>query len=175
MDKVEARRSFRRKSIPEPISRAVIERLAELPEYRAAPLVLAYFPLADEIDITPLLEKGEKNFAFPVTDKDGSMYFAAGDGFRTGSYGLREPLGVRIESFEEGTLIIMPALAYDKAMRRIGRGGGYYDRFIEKHPALIKVGAVPEERILGEVITEAYDASADIIVTESSVLRIEAL
>lgn len=175
MDKIEVRRQFRKKPISEYISQAVVAKLEELDEYRSAHLVLAYIPLPDEIDITPLLEKKEKHFAFPVTDNRNRMHFAMEAGFTMGLYGIREPMGPSLESFEKGTVIIMPAVAYDKAMRRIGRGGGYYDRFIAEHPELIKIGLIPSKRVLSEVITEDYDAKADIILTEDSVLRIEAL
>lgn len=175
MDKVEARRLFRKKSIPKNVSLEVIGKLEELDEYKSAHLVLAYYPMADEIDIRLLERKSDKRFAYPVAKEDGVMHFAFEDGTEEGKFGLRVPSGERLSSFGNGTVIIMPALAYDKAMGRIGRGGGYYDRFIKEHPGLIKIGVIPSERLIDEVITEDYDAKADIILTEKLVLRIEAL
>lgn len=123
----------------------------------------------------PLLSDTERKFAFPLAQENGSMHFVFPESTRKGRFGILEPVGTVCSAFDETAIILMPAVAYDNTMRRIGRGGGYYDRFMADHPSLQKIGLVPSERVLKEHITEDYDAAADIIVTESSVLRIETL
>lgn len=175
MDKADVRKYFKGKKVSAETSLAAVENLRNIPEFQRARLVLAYYPLPDEIDITPLLKDSSKTFAFPVAEDSGMMHFSFPESTRKGRFSLTEPVGKPCNSFDKETVILMPAVAYDNAMRRIGRGGGYYDRFIADHPSLIKIGVVPSERIIDDIITEAYDAAADIIATEVSVLRIEAL
>ena len=68
--------------------------------------------------------------------------------------------------------MIMPGVAFDKQNHRVGYGGGFYDRYLEKHPSLKRIAAAFEFQILPEVPTEPTDISPEIIVTEKQCIRI---
>lgn len=80
-------------------------------------------------------------------------------------------------------LIVMPGLAFDTQGKRLGRGGGYYDRFIEayrdkarsrgwEHPLL--VGLAYKVQVVGEekgVPAEQHDVAVDVLITEDEIRR----
>ena len=175
MDKVEVRRSLRGRLVEKNISNTIVEKLLTLKEYKEATLILSYYPLSDEVDITPLFTDKTKAFAFPVVEND-KMYFAFEErGVKSGAFNINQPLGDEIKNFPMNTLMLMPAVAYDKEYRRIGRGKGFYDRFTKAHPSFTKVALISKDRLIDECVTNSSDVKADILITEISVLRIKAL
>jgi len=71
---------------------------------------------------------------------------------------------------EPPNLIIVPALAYSKTGDRLGRGGGWYDKFLCKYPDVKKIGVIPEEFLFDNLPTEAHDVKVDevIVIGESA-------
>ena len=93
------------------------------------------------------------------------------DDFTPGAFGIREPVGEPwpIDGID---LIVVPALAYDRRGNRLGKGGGFYDRFL----ALPSRRGVPcglgfDEQLLDEVPTDDHDHPIDMVVTDKEVLR----
>ncbi|MBP3459396.1 MAG: 5-formyltetrahydrofolate cyclo-ligase [Lachnospiraceae bacterium] len=70
----------------------------------------------------------------------------------------------------EDTLMILPGLAFDEKGKRLGYGGGFYDRYLAKHPDCIKMGIAYDFQCREEVPTEETDICADIIITEKRVI-----
>ncbi|WP_069366626.1 5-formyltetrahydrofolate cyclo-ligase [Salisediminibacterium beveridgei] len=58
---------------------------------------------------------------------------------------------------EEIDLIIVPGIAFTSSGQRIGHGGGYYDRFLAKHPDIETVSLVLQEQLVKEIPTEVHD------------------
>ncbi len=71
---------------------------------------------------------------------------------------------------EATDVVIVPLLAFDGKLHRIGYGHGYYDRFLEKNPAF-KIGLAFNSQRVEEIPTEEFDVPLDMIITESEVLR----
>ena len=65
--------------------------------------------------------------------------------------------------------MIMPGVAFDPQNHRVGYGGGFYDRFLEKHPMIKRVAVAFEFQILPSVPTEPTDISPELIVTENTI------
>ena len=71
-------------------------------------------------------------------------------------------------------IMFVPLVAFDKRLYRIGYGGGYYDRYIEKlsnKKNLLKIGIAHSCQKINRVPTNKYDKKLDIIITEKYVLR----
>lgn len=120
----------------------IISQLERMAMFRDAQTVLLYYPIHNEVDLRPLLTKyeGKKTFLFPVTHRH-SMEVRPYDGedmMRRGRYGVPEP---QTETWHGSIdLILVPGVVFDQHCHRIGRGGGYYDRFLRKHFHAKKVG-----------------------------------
>ena len=84
-----------------------------------------------------------------------------------GYFGIQEPARGEIVQWEEA-MMVMPGVAFDKDNHRVGYGGGFYDRFLEKHPQVTRVAVAFDFQILAEVPTEPTDISPQLIVTEST-------
>ncbi len=85
-----------------------------------------------------------------------------------GMYGLLEPDEDLPRVCPDGIdLCVVPATAYDRRGHRLGRGGGYYDRFLANlRPDCVTVGLMYDDFILPEVPTGEYDRPVGRILTE---------
>jgi 5-formyltetrahydrofolate cyclo-ligase len=119
--------------------RAAAALLPALPRWEAYRAVLAFCSMNGEIDTAPLMaaarEAGKAVFV-PRVDGDDLHFFTINDDGDTvrGAYGIREPAGGGIftarRSAAARILVLCPGLAFDRAGGRLGRGRGYYDRFL---------------------------------------------
>ena len=127
--------------------------------------IAGYWPIRGEIDPRPLLLALGRPIALPVTGPRGSALefrlWRPGDELVPGPFGLSEPTGPRAEP----DVLLVPLLAFDACGRRLGYGGGYYDRTIAATGALAigaayaaqEVAAVPvgpDDRPLAGIVTE---------------------
>ena len=124
---------------------AIYESLFSLPAWREAPVICGFVSVRGEPNTTPILRRAAaegKTVALPVTITDareGNMIFRSlpdGDVGRLipARFGIPEPdEGCPAVSPADlsGSLILVPALAFDREGYRLGYGGGYYDRFLQ--------------------------------------------
>lgn len=88
--------------------------------------------------------------------------------------------GPSMEAWAEGALpaetleaVLVPGLAFDRDGRRLGRGGGHYDRFLARtRPGCLRVGLCFEGQWLPAVPVEAHDQAVDAVVTEVGVREV---
>ena len=120
----------------------IITQLEQMAAFREAQTVMLYYPIHNEVDLRPLLTKyaGQKTFLLPVTHRH-SMEVRPYDGedmMRKGRMGVPEP---QTKTYK-GTidLILVPGVVFDQHRHRIGRGGGYYDKFLRKQIHVKKFG-----------------------------------
>lgn len=81
----------------------------------------------------------------------------------------RDHVPVRPDSL---TAVVVPGLAFDASGHRLGRGAGVYDRFLATlPPETLKLGVVPESRLVPSLPTDPHDVRMDAVVTQARVLR----
>lgn len=188
MEKSQARGIIReaiRRMTPEERRRAsdeIARRVLELPECRAASVVMGFLPMSDELDTSPLLAeliRLGKAVCVPRTlVKEGRMLpvrLRDISDLRTGEYGILEPSVQEPCAPASIDFILLPGRAFDKAGNRLGRGGGFYDRFLS-HDALraARCGICFSCQLLDSVPHVATDMPVGIVVTEAETVRVKA-
>jgi 5-formyltetrahydrofolate cyclo-ligase len=141
----------------------------------AGAVVAGFWPMGPEIDIRPLLvalhERGHP-IALPVTPKRGNpLHFRRwrpGDTLARGPMGTSQP-GPEAEALTPAFLLT-PLLAFDRAGRRLGYGGGYYDRTLAALPGATALGCAYACQELDEVPAGPEDARLAAIATEAGLI-----
>lgn len=161
-------------------SMAACKRLQTLPEFDSAAIMMIYLPIPDEVDVSPLALRGwqeEKIVTAPKLSWDKRhMVPIQIRSLETGlvesrSY-LREPADGEPVSLDMLDLVVVPALAFDRKGNRLGRGGGFYDRFLATPDFTgVAVGIAFREQLLDELPVGEHDVPVDIVVTDEEVLR----
>lgn len=145
------------------LSFAVTDSLVAHPRIKEAKVVMAYCSLADEVYTRSLIDKLRvmgKTVVLPVVLDDTRMevriYNDAND-LKEGAYGISEPAGIRYDEIENIDVAIVPGMAFDKEGHRLGRGKGYYDRFLSQIPYIYKIGVCFGFQLLDNVPSAEYD------------------
>lgn len=186
MDVAEAKRALRRearerrRAIPVEArlaaGRAVGDRLLALPELRAAPRVALYAATAEELPTRSVFEALGAHGCRRLLPRirGDALEFAiveAWSELRPGRFGVLAPTADRpAERPGPGDVVLLPGLAFDRSGRRLGRGGGYYDRtFPVAGPFL--VGLAFHVQLVDCVPCDSRDRRVDAIVTERELCR----
>jgi 5-formyltetrahydrofolate cyclo-ligase len=153
-------------------------RLAEAMLAQHAPpkgaIIAGYWPMGDEMDPRPLMlalaSRGHA-IALPVTPPRGQPLafhaWAPGAALRLGPMGTSEP--VAGEELRPDVLLV-PLLAFDRAGRRLGYGGGYYDRTLATLPGAKAIGIAYAGQEMPEVPAGPQDMRLPLIATEAGVI-----
>lgn len=165
MDKVSLRSLYRGRPVPGGISRKIVQALIEDPIWKEAPLVLLYVPLKDEVDVSPLLDTG-RHMALPFITAEGKMEFALYDGrLEKGRLGFMEPVVKEAVEPDRSALLVAPGLAFSRDGYRLGRGGGFYDRYLAAH-AVRTIGLCPSDRLLDRLPRDGHDRPFERVITD---------
>lgn len=111
-----------------------------------------------------------------VRDRDLEWAAWAAEGpTRAGPFGIAEPDGPATHRLGEAAVVFLPATAVDRAGRRLGQGGGYYDRALAElgSPRPLLVALVFDDEVLDDVPAEEHDIPVDVLLTPTRVLRPE--
>lgn len=165
---VEQRRRMMSKEEVATESGRIIAQIEQMSAFHKAKTVLLYYPIHNEVDLRPLITKygDKKTFLFPVTHRR-SMEVRPYDGedmMRKGRFGVPEP---QTETYTGHIdMIFVPGVVFDQHKHRIGRGAGYYDKFLAKHITSKKIGVCYEFQLKKHRIPHFYhDEKMDRIVT----------
>ena len=133
--------------------------------------IMAYWPLPDEVDLHPLLNKlvaeGHTVLLPKVIDNETMelrRYTSYVD-LAEGAFHILEPIGEQFTDYEKIDVALVPGMAFDAAGQRLGRGKGYYDRFLAAHPHLYKIGVCFPFQRVPEVPVDEHDVSMDEVIS----------
>lgn len=137
-------------------------------------IVAGFLPLGDEIDLHPLLtilhDRGHR-LVLPVTPARGLpltfRMWAPGDKLITERFGTRRPEGPELVP----DFLLVPLLAFDRHGRRLGYGGGYYDRTLAGLPDRFALGCAYASQEVEAVPAGPHDIALDAVATEHGVIR----
>lgn len=153
----------------------ILRQVLELPSYQKAEWVYCYITTQSEVDCIPIIEQAfrdGKKVAVPKIDSETMEFYEIHslDECVEGSFHILEPITNRMVTPEDGkkTLILVPGLAYDYEMNRMGYGKGYYDRYFHKYGErnFERVAIAYDLQIVKEIPSEPLDVRVDKIITE---------
>lgn len=157
-------------------SERVVERFLDLPEVRRARTVMLFSSFGSEVPTGSLIERlHARGLVVALPRIEGialvPIPYAPGDPTTTTSFGAEEPAGGAPLDPSSIDVVGVPGVAFDRGGRRIGYGGGYYDRFLRGLPAFT-VGLVFGLQVLDEDLPAGrFDLPVDAIVTEEETIR----
>lgn len=153
-------------------SERIMQKVEAHPAFKEARNVLLFHSLPDEPSTHTLIQRSaaEKHVYLPAvvspTEMEIHAYSSEAD-LQRGTFGIMEPVGAVLHETEIIDLIVVPGLAFDRHGHRMGRGKGYYDRFIarfgEQGPCLIGVCFPPQR--FEEIPFAPHDATMDYVIS----------
>ena len=140
-------------------------------------IIGGYYPFNHEIDdleILDLLENKNFKISLPIVRKNNQMDFfkwSINDPLKINKFGIPEPISSK--KFYPDILLV-PLVGYDSDLNRLGYGGGFYDRYIEKIEKIkkvIKIGLAFSCQKIKKMPLSKYDKKLDFIITEKEILK----
>lgn len=162
------------------LAEAVTDRFLTLPDVSRAKTLLAFWSFGSEVSTSPMIaglhDRGTV-VALPriVEGELEARSYRPGDGVTPTTFGAFEPEGGTVLSPTEIDVIAVPAVAFDREGRRVGYGGGFYDRFLpQTRRDAMRVGIAYGLQLSapGSSLPEgSFDLRVDWVITESETFR----
>ena len=162
-------------------SHKIVSNLLNNPIYKSADTIMAYSSMPEEIQLNELFDNAfanDKILAIPLIIGRGTMrpvFLPTVEDLVVGDFGImtvRQDKRQFVE-FDDIDCVIVPGAAFDRQGNRLGLGGGYYDRFLQRVPNAKRVALSFDYQLLETVPAEPHDAKMDLIITESETLTFE--
>lgn len=161
-------------------SLAITKQILALDKFNTSHVVMCYMNFKNEVMTEKLIAtsiKEGKRVLIPKVEafSKGLRVMSAVEihnpleDLEIGTYGILEPKEhCKAISPEEIDLVVVPGAAFDHHKNRIGYGGGYYDRFLQRiREDCLKIGIAFDNQIYNELPVEEHDVTLDMILTES--------
>ncbi|MDD5937155.1 MAG: 5-formyltetrahydrofolate cyclo-ligase [Clostridiales bacterium] len=160
-------------------SNAILEQLIQMEAVRTASDLYTYVSFGSEVDTFGLIRwafTNGKNVYVPRIISKGIINFyriqSLGE-LVPGKFGILEPISEEVGNFgrRKDQVMILPGIAFDRDKNRIGYGGGYYDRYLEKYDQGIsaKIAVGFELQMMDAIEPNEFDKKVDSIVTEDKI------
>lgn len=146
------------------------EVLPQHPRIIDSRTILVYSALPDEVPTQALLDllvKQGKTVLLPRVISDTDMELRCYTGrhdLQLGAYGILEPTGELFTVYDTIDVAIVPGMAFDAEGYRLGRGKGYYDRFLTRVPYLYKIGLCFSWQMVDKVPHDKHDIVMDEVI-----------
>lgn len=152
------------------MSETTIQKLKCSLRFQSAKMVMMYYSLPDEVNTYQFINEiaSEKNVVLPVVIDNENielrMFHNSGK-MKYGAYGIMEPTGEVFDRYEEIDVAVIPGMAFDSNCHRLGRGKGYYDRFLKKIPNAYKIGICFNFQKVENIPSSEYDVDMDEVIS----------
>ncbi len=168
---IAAKKKFMPKSELQNRSDVIMKEIELSQEFIAAKTILAYWSMPDEVQTHQFIEKWNdvKNFLLPQVDGDNlkvRVYEGPKSFKKNPSFNVYEPTGKEEKNLNKIDLVIVPGIAFDRKNNRLGRGKGYYDRFLTKVKKAVKMGVAFDFQLVREIPVDKTDVPVDLVITD---------
>lgn len=160
------KRQFSSKQL-ENMSFCIMSKLLDHPKIKKAKTILIYHSLPDEVythsAILKLQNEG-KTLVLPAVIGNGTMEtreYKNTQELKTGAFNIKEPSGKQYTDLKNIDVAVIPGVAFDIHNNRLGRGKGYYDKFLPSIPQAYKIGICFDFQKLQKVPTDTNDICMD--------------
>jgi len=142
-----------------------------LPEFAESKVILAYWSMDDEVFTHDFIIKhyNEKKIILPVVKGDVlelKEFTGLSNLKKDDVFGIEEPIGEVFQDLETIDMIIVPGVAFDNKLNRMGRGKAYYDKLLKTTNAL-KVGVCFDFQMVETVPVDQFDIKMDMVLFDS--------
>ena len=151
-------------------SGVILNKLLKLPEFQKAQTVLFYMPFDGEVNTLDMIKKAKemgKKIGLPrilrkVKEIIPVLTYCLDKELEMGPYGIQQPkddskMALKIEDLD---MVVVPGVAFDGQNNRLGRGGGYYDRFLRKLPSQIPtIGLAFDFQLIERLPRQEHDVA----------------
>lgn len=148
-------------------SEKILAKLEQNPDFVKSHKIMLYSALPDEVQTQAFLEKWhlKKQIILPTVVGDDiiPVEFGKDTTFAVGDFNILEPQNEPYKG--DFDLIVVPGVAFDRNGNRIGRGKGYYDRFLCRHLNVKRIGICFDFQLVDKVPAEPFDIRMDEVIT----------
>lgn len=146
--------------------------IESMDEFQKARTLLMYWSVSDELPTHEFIKKWskKKQILLPVVKGEHmtTRPFTSESDMKEGKWTTMEPSGSK-DYLRDADLIIIPGMAFDHSKRRLGRGKGYYDRYL-KRKSIPKWGICFDFQLFNEIPATSHDIMMDKIITASKII-----
>ena len=160
-------RMLKEQNLPRVQSSCEVLILEKLSPYK---VIMLYSALPDEVPTQILIDQlavQGKTVLLPrvISDTDMELHRYTGkQDLQTGAYNILEPTGELFTDYEAIDIAIVPGMAFDDDGHRLGRGKGYYDRFLSRVPNIYKIGLCFSWQMVDHVPFDEHDIMMDEVI-----------
>lgn len=182
MNKQELRKELKKRrdallqDVRETYSRQICQNLLDLPMVKETDIIYAYSATRSEVSLQILIEDAlerHSRIGMPKVFGDAMDFYVIRQllDLKKGAFGILEPQADEKDLLTDNRgICLVPGLGFDAAGGRIGYGKGYYDRYLQAFPGLIRIGCCFEEQLVEKIPKEAQDISMDYLMMPSGLL-----
>lgn len=156
-------------------SESILSRLAALEPVRTAHdsgTLMGFVPMPLEVNTFPLFTDHAMIVPYCYENNIVPVRVTSLDELAPGTLGILEPKRTEAVPLPEIMTVLVPGLAFDIHGNRLGRGKGYYDRFLSSlPPSVLTVGLAFDEAVYDSIPHNAYDVPVNVIVTENRIIE----
>lgn len=152
------------------MSKEIMRRLLAMPEIEKNSTIMMYYSLDDEVDTHEAIDRlvaDGKIVLLPAVTSGTEMelrQYTCPEDLKTGAFDIKEPAGRLFTDYESIDVAIIPGMSFDEEENRLGRGKGYYDRFLPKIPRAYKIGVCFPFQKFPAIPYDNNDVKMDIVV-----------
>ncbi|VAX37495.1 5-formyltetrahydrofolate cyclo-ligase [hydrothermal vent metagenome] len=156
-------------------SKVIQEKLFKLPEFYKSATIFFYASFGEEVETFEMMKQAKvlgKKIGLPKIARNKNFFIPAfveylDHDLEDGPFGIKQPKeGCTQMSLEDIDLAVVPGVAFDKTNNRLGRGGGYYDRFLKQLPKdTPTIGLAFDFQVVDTLLQEEHDISVSCVIT----------